>query len=96
MSGLSVMALRIGTSSVTTSQFTKTEGQYLAFIHYYSIIHRRPPAESDMQAYFRVTPPTVHDMIVRLHRKGLIDRKSSTPRSIHVLVPREDLPDLQE
>jgi len=27
------------------------------FIHTYSLLHDRPPAEADMQRYFRVTPP---------------------------------------
>ena len=37
--------------------FTATQGQYLAFIHAYTTLHRRPPAESDFLAFFRVTPP---------------------------------------
>jgi hypothetical protein len=39
--------------------FTPKQGQYLAFIHLYMRLHRQPPAESDMQEYFRVTPPSV-------------------------------------
>jgi len=40
--------------------FTAKQGQYLAFIHAYSRLNRRPPAEADLQRYFRVTPPSVH------------------------------------
>ena len=29
-------------------------------------------AERDMQVYFQVTPPAVHDMIVKLERRGFI------------------------
>jgi hypothetical protein len=29
--------------------FTPKQGQYLAFIHLYTRLHRRPPAETDMQ-----------------------------------------------
>jgi hypothetical protein len=36
--------------------FTAKQGQYLAFIHNYTKIHRCPPAESDLQYYFRVSP----------------------------------------
>jgi hypothetical protein len=36
--------------------FTPKQGQYLAFIHLYMRLHRQPPAESDMQEYFRVSP----------------------------------------
>jgi hypothetical protein len=38
-------------------RFTDTQGQYLAFIHTYGLLHRRPPAEADMEQYFGVTPP---------------------------------------
>ena len=73
-----------------TPAFTELQGQYLAFIYAYSKIHRRPPAEADMQRFFRVTPPTVHRMVKELHHKGLITESpasraassSSSPRTI--------------
>lgn len=69
--------------------------QYLAFIYYYTKIHGYPPAESDIQQYFKVTPPTVHQMILKLEQLGLIHRVPKTPRSIRVLLSREGLPDLE-
>jgi DNA-binding MarR family transcriptional regulator len=75
--------------------FTATQGQYLAFIHAYTTLHRRPPAESDFQEFFRVTPPTVHRMIVTLHERGFIGRLPGRPRSITLLVPPTALPPLQ-
>ena len=75
--------------------FTEKQGQYLAFIHAYTKLNRRPPAEADMQRYFRVTPPTVHQMIVNLHRAGLIERIPGQPRTIRVLVSPECLPELK-
>jgi DNA-binding MarR family transcriptional regulator len=75
--------------------FTATQGQYLAFIHAYTTLHRRSPAESDFQDFFRVTPPTVHRMIVTLHDRGLIDRVAGQPRSIRLLVAPDQLPPLQ-
>ena len=75
--------------------FTATQGQYLAFIHAYTLLHRRPPAERDFQEFFRVTPPTVHSMIVTLHNRGLIDRVAGQPRSIRLLVAPDLLPPLQ-
>jgi DNA-binding MarR family transcriptional regulator len=75
--------------------FTATQGQYLAFIHAYTTLHRRPPAESDFLDFFRVTPPTVHRMIVTLHERGLIERVPRQPRSITLLVPPNELPPLQ-
>ncbi len=53
-------------------QFTKLQGQYLAFFVAYSKLNRRPPAEADFQRYFDVTPPSVHNMVVTLERRGLI------------------------
>jgi hypothetical protein len=42
--------------------FTPRQGQYLAFIHAYTLVLGRPPAEADIQKFFRVTPPTVHQL----------------------------------
>ncbi|MDE0123189.1 MAG: hypothetical protein OXN97_01310 [Bryobacterales bacterium] len=75
--------------------FTWKQGQYLAFIHAYSKIHRRPPAEADMRRHFGVTPPTVHQMVINLERHGLISRVPGMPRTIRVLVRPEDLPVLE-
>jgi repressor LexA len=75
--------------------FTEKQGQYLAFIHLYTKLHREPPAQSDLQRFFRVTPPTVHQMLVRLEELGLISRVPRRPRSIQVLVPASELPELK-
>jgi DNA-binding MarR family transcriptional regulator len=74
--------------------YTDKQGQYLAFIYYYGKIHGRPPAEAEMQQYFRVSPPSVHQMILTLEGNGLIERTPGQARSIRLLIPREDLPDL--
>jgi len=73
-------------------RFTEKQGQYLAFIYVYAHMLRQPPAEADMQRYFRVTPPTVHNMVLGLERDGLISRKPGVARSISVLVPPHELP----
>ena len=75
--------------------YTSKQGQYLAFIHYYFKIHGRAPSEADMQLYFRVSPPSVHQMILTLDRRGLISRIPGQARSIRLLIPREHLPDLE-
>lgn len=72
--------------------FTDKQGQYLAFIHTYTKLNRRPPAEADMQSYFRVTPPTVHRMVVELEQRGLIRRRPGVPRSIEILLAPEQIP----
>ena len=75
--------------------FTAKQGQYLAYIHLYTRLHRRPPAETDMQKYFRVSPPSVHQMVVTLERNGLIRRQPGVARSIELLVPPEEIPILK-
>lgn len=75
--------------------FTARQGQYLAFIHAYMLVNGRPPAEADMQRFFRVSGPAVHQMVVGLEKAGLISRQSSVPRSIRLLVERSTLPELQ-
>jgi Mn-dependent DtxR family transcriptional regulator len=75
--------------------FTEKQGQYLAFIYAYSRIFRRPPAEADMQRHFRVSPPSVHQMVLTLERAGLIQRQPGVSRSIELLVAPEDLPVLK-
>lgn len=82
-------------SSNSSASFTEKQGQYLAFIHTYTLINRQPPAEADLQRFFGVTPPTVHDMILGLERRGLISRVPRQPRSIKVMLPAADLPRLQ-
>jgi len=74
--------------------FTPKQGQYLAFIHLYTRLHRRPPAETDMQQYFRVSPPSVHQMVLTLERRGFIRRQPGTARSIELLVDPKLLPEL--
>ena len=56
---------------------------------------RRPPAETNMQHHFRVSPPSVHQMVITLERAGLIRRQPGVPRSIELLVAPEDLPILK-
>ena len=76
-------------------RFTDRQGQYLAFIDAYTRVHGRPPAEADMQRHFRVSPPSVHQMVLTLERAGLIRRKPGLARSIEVLVDPRCLPLLQ-
>jgi DNA-binding MarR family transcriptional regulator len=86
----SLACRKIG-SLIATSPF-RNHQKRLAFIHLYTRLHRRPPAETDMQEYFRVSPPSVHQMVLTLERAGLIRRQPRMPRSIEVLVDPKDLP----
>ena len=67
----------------------------MAFIHAYTLVLGRPPAEADLQRFFRVTPPSVHQMVLTLERSGLIRRQPGMARSIKVLVDLEALPPLR-
>ncbi|MCP4185552.1 MAG: MarR family transcriptional regulator [Hyphomicrobiales bacterium] len=80
---------------MTAKKFTPKQGQYLAFIHAYTQINRCAPTEADMQRYFQVTPPSVHQMIVTLERAGLIKKQPGIPRSIKLQIDPEKLPVLK-
>lgn len=75
--------------------YTTKQGQYLAFIYYFTKIHGEPPSEAEMQRYFQVTPPSVHQMVLGLESKGLIARTPGKSRSIRLLVDRANLSDLE-
>jgi DNA-binding MarR family transcriptional regulator len=75
--------------------FTPRQGQYLAFIHAYTLVLGRAPGRADIQHFFRITPPSVHQMLLTLERDGLIRRQKGVARSIQLLVNPSDLPQLQ-
>ena len=75
--------------------YTKTQGQYLAFIYYYTKPHGVSPDEADMQRYFRVSPPSIHNMVVTLDERRFIARTPSAARSIQLLLRRDQLPNLE-
>ena len=75
--------------------FTERQGQYLAFIHAYTMVMGRPPAEADLQRHFAVSPPSVHQMVVTLTDAGLIRRTPGAPRSIELAVDPACLPVLR-
>jgi Mn-dependent DtxR family transcriptional regulator len=77
------------------SLYTEKQGQYLAFIFYYTKINGVPPAQADFQRYFGVSPPTVHQMILQLDKKNLITRIPNISRSIAVNLPETQLPSLK-
>jgi len=78
-----------------TSSFTVRQGQFLAFIYYYTKIHGCPPAESDMQYYFKTSSAAVHQMVVSLEKRDLIAKIPGQARSIRLLISRDKLPDLE-
>jgi Mn-dependent DtxR family transcriptional regulator len=81
--------------AIPAPSFTPKQGQYLAFIYAYIQINGRAPAEADLQSYFRVTPPSIHQMVLTLERAGLIRRQPGVARSIQLLVEPKALPILR-
>ena len=86
---------RMSEVSRSAKTYTPKQGQYLAFIHAYTRLHRRPPAEADIQQYFGVSPPSVHQMMFTLERAGFIARQPGVPRSIEMLIAPQHLPALR-
>lgn len=75
--------------------FTSKQGQYLAFIYYYTKLNGVAPAEADFVRYFNVSAPSVHQMIKKLEAGGWIARTPGQGRSIRLRIGREQLPDLE-
>jgi len=84
----------MSSTSSSLRRFTEKQGQYLAFIHSYTLMNRRAPAEADMERYFGVTPPSVHRMVIELESRGLIRRVPGQARSISLLIPSAEIPAL--
>jgi hypothetical protein len=74
---------------------TKLQARYLAFIYIYTRLNSRPPAEADIQRFFRVTAPAVHQVIETLTKHRYISRMPYAARSIQVLLPPHELPLLE-
>ena len=87
------MSQKSGTARGTgPHRFTEKQGHYLAFIYVYSRMFHQPPAEADMQRHFRVSPPSVHQMVLTLERAGFIRRQPGVARSIELLIAPQALP----
>lgn len=62
--------------------FTPKQGQYLAFIYWYTKLNRVAPAEADFARYFEVSAPSVHQMIKKLHADG-VDQPNARGGPVH-------------
>jgi hypothetical protein len=79
----------------TPAPYTARQGQFLAFIYYYTKVNGVPPAESDIARYFRISGPAAHQMVVTLEQRGFLRREPGVGRSIRLLLSHEQLPDLE-
>ena len=94
-----IMDHKIHTMSIPDAKknapdFTYKQGQYLAFIHYYTKVNGIAPAQADLQRYFRVSPPSVHRMLTQLEDMGLITKQPGVARSLSLAIPLSQLPAL--
>jgi hypothetical protein len=85
----------VGKKDKVRGKYARQQGQYLAFIYYYTKINGYAPSEAEMQRYFRVSPPSVHQMVVILEERGFIKKIPGQARSISLMVDRKELPDLE-
>ena len=77
-----------------SSLFTAKQGQYLAFIYYYTKVNGIAPAESDFERYFGTAPSSVHSMISVLKKK-FITSVTGKSRSIELLIEKDQLPEFK-
>ncbi len=82
-------------STDNSLRWTDRQGQYLAFIYDYSKVNRRPPAVTDIARFFGLAPPSAHRMVAALAKAGLLAKEPGVARSLRVLVPRSELPELE-
>ena len=77
-----------------SAPFTHRQGQYLAYIQTYTRLHGQRPSEAEIAAYFGKSPPSAHQMVDTLARRGLLERTPGQARSLRVTLPPEAVPDL--
>jgi repressor LexA len=72
--------------SLPAKTFTHRQGQYLAFINTYTRLNRAASTEIDMQRYFKVSPPSVHQTVPAFEHEGFIRHQPGGARSIEMLI----------
>ncbi len=72
--------------------FTTRQGEFLAFIYYYTKVNKVPPAEADIQRYFDISSASTHQMLTTLKNNQLLEKIPRKSRSMKVLIPVESLP----
>lgn len=79
----------------TRRRLTRKQGQLVAYVYYYTKVHRIPPSENEIAAFLGVYGPSVHQMILRLAERGCLSRIPSQPRTIKILLPKTEVPELE-
>jgi DNA-binding MarR family transcriptional regulator len=73
---------------------TRKQRQLLAYVYWYTKVHRIPPSENELAEFLAVRGPSAHRMIVTLAENGLLARTAGEPNTLRVLVPRAEPADL--
>lgn len=68
---------------------TPRQAEYIRFIANFTDRWGYPPSFDEIGRHFRVTPPSVNNMVKTLERKGFLARIPGAARSLRVLVPLE-------
>lgn len=76
-------------------RLSRSQGQLVAYVYWYTKVHRMPPSESEIAGFLGVRGPSAHAMIVRLGSRGFLARRPGEPRTLKVLLPREAIPELE-
>jgi DNA-binding MarR family transcriptional regulator len=82
-------------TSKAAVRVTRAQGQLVAYVYWYAKVHRVPLAENEIADFLGIQGPSVHQMILRLESKAILSRRPGEPRTIKILPPREEIPDLE-
>lgn len=74
---------------------THKQWQLLASVYYYTIVQRTPPSENEIAAFVGVRGPSAYQMTLRLEKGGHLARTRGQPRTIRVLLSRQQIPDFE-
>lgn len=95
-------SLRQPTARCTTNPIsdgpTRRQGQFLAYIREYMLRseHGVAPTHTELQRFFKLTPPSVNSMLKRLDERGFIRRIPGKARAIELVINPEPIPPLDE
>lgn len=78
-----------------TGRLSKSQGRLVAFVYWYTKVHRIPPSENEIAEFLGVRGPSAHAMIVRLDSRGIVSRRPGEPRNVKVLLTHDEIPDLE-
>jgi repressor LexA len=81
-----------------TDRPTSRQGQFLAYINEYMTRNATglAPTHAVLQRFFRLTPPSVNSMLIRLEQRGFIRRIPGVARGIELIIDPKLIPPLEQ